>query len=211
MQQRDQSVGRPYPGYTVRIEHEGRLDRAARRDRTFVDRRGARAPIFQEYVDNPQAMAETFDARGFFRTGDRKGPCTRTAGSSSRSRQGHDQGRRRKRFASKSKPPVMSAGGVAEVQWWGDPIRSMARSRSSFVVLPAGSAPDTAARIADIAAARLANSSNRAEVIKGCVAQDRQQQGEPAGPARVCQRAIGFRRKAEHLTRRPRGSTGLHN
>ena len=27
--------------------------------------------IFQEYVDNPQAMAEAFDARGFFRTGDR--------------------------------------------------------------------------------------------------------------------------------------------
>jgi crotonobetaine/carnitine-CoA ligase len=26
--------------------------------------------IFQEYVDNPKAMAEAFDAHGFFRTGD---------------------------------------------------------------------------------------------------------------------------------------------
>lgn len=71
MEQRVLSVGRPYPGYTIRIENEdGSSVRPGETGHLLIGAvRGL--SIFQEYVDNPQAMAEAFDARGFFRTGDR--------------------------------------------------------------------------------------------------------------------------------------------
>ncbi len=71
MDQRVLSVGRPYPGYTIRIEHEdGSSVRPGETGHLLIGAvRGL--SIFQEYVDNPHAMAEAFDARGFFRTGDR--------------------------------------------------------------------------------------------------------------------------------------------
>lgn len=70
MEQRVLSVGRPYPGYTIRIENEDRSSvRPGETGHLLIGAvRGL--SIFQEYVDNPQAMAEAFDARGFFRTGD---------------------------------------------------------------------------------------------------------------------------------------------
>jgi crotonobetaine/carnitine-CoA ligase len=71
MEQRVLSVGRPYPGYTIRIENEdGSSVRPGETGHLLIGAvRGL--SIFQEYVDNPQAMAEAFDARGFFLTGDR--------------------------------------------------------------------------------------------------------------------------------------------
>jgi crotonobetaine/carnitine-CoA ligase len=71
MEQRVLSVGRPYPGYTIRIENEDRSSvRPGETGHLLIGAvRGL--SIFQEYVDNPQAMAEAFDARGFFLTGDR--------------------------------------------------------------------------------------------------------------------------------------------
>jgi crotonobetaine/carnitine-CoA ligase len=71
MQQRVSAVGRPYPGYAVRIESEdGSSVRPGETGHLLIGAvRGL--SIFQEYVDNPQAMVEAFDARGFFRTGDR--------------------------------------------------------------------------------------------------------------------------------------------
>jgi carnitine-CoA ligase len=71
MEQRVLSVGRAYPGYTIRIENEdGSSVRPGDTGHLLIGAvRGL--SIFQEYVDNPQAMAEAFDARGFFRTGDR--------------------------------------------------------------------------------------------------------------------------------------------
>jgi crotonobetaine/carnitine-CoA ligase len=70
LDQRVYSVGRPYPGYHVRIEHDnGEMVRPGETGQLLIG--GARGiSIFQEYVDNPQAMAEAFDARGFFGTGD---------------------------------------------------------------------------------------------------------------------------------------------
>jgi carnitine-CoA ligase len=71
MEQRVLSVGRPYPGYTIRIENEdGSSVRPGETGHLLIGAvRGL--SIFQEYVDNPQAMAEAFDTRGFFLTGDR--------------------------------------------------------------------------------------------------------------------------------------------
>ena len=71
MEQRVLSVGRPYPGYTVRIENDdGSAVRPGETGHLLIGAvRGL--SIFQEYVDNPRAMTEAFDARGFFRTGDR--------------------------------------------------------------------------------------------------------------------------------------------
>jgi crotonobetaine/carnitine-CoA ligase len=70
LDQRAHSIGRPYPGYTVRIENEdGDLVGPGETGQLLIGAvRGL--SIFQEYVDNPQAMADAFDARGFFRTGD---------------------------------------------------------------------------------------------------------------------------------------------
>jgi crotonobetaine/carnitine-CoA ligase len=70
LDQPDRSIGRPYPGYTVRIEHENgeHVGPGETGQLLFGATRGLH--IFQEYVDNPKAMAEAFDERGFFRTGD---------------------------------------------------------------------------------------------------------------------------------------------
>jgi crotonobetaine/carnitine-CoA ligase len=70
LDQRVHSIGRPYPGYTARIENDaGEMVQPGGTGQLLIG--GTRGlSIFQEYVDNPQAMAEAFDARGFFRTGD---------------------------------------------------------------------------------------------------------------------------------------------
>ena len=70
LDQREGSIGRPYPGYTVRIEHDnGELVRPGETGNLLIGAPRGLA-IFQEYVDNPKAMAEAFDARGYFHTGD---------------------------------------------------------------------------------------------------------------------------------------------
>jgi len=71
MEQRALSVGRPYPGYTVRVEHEDGSSAGPGETGHLLIGAVRGLSIFQEYVDNPRAMAEAFDARGFFRTGDR--------------------------------------------------------------------------------------------------------------------------------------------
>ena len=67
---RVRTMGRPYPGYTVRIENEdGKMVQPGEQGQLLIGATRGLA-IFQEYVDNPAAMAEAFDERGFFRTGD---------------------------------------------------------------------------------------------------------------------------------------------
>ena len=71
LDQRPFSIGRPFPGYEVRIEREdGSLAAPGEIGHLMIGARRGLA-IFQEYVDNPQANAEAFDERGYFRTGDR--------------------------------------------------------------------------------------------------------------------------------------------
>lgn len=70
LDQRERSIGRPYPGYTVRIEHEnGEMVGPGETGQLLIGAPRGLA-MFKEYVDNPKAMAEAFDERGFFRTGD---------------------------------------------------------------------------------------------------------------------------------------------
>ncbi len=165
MQQRDQSVGRPYPGYTVRIEHEdGSIARPGETGHLLIGAVRGLA-IFQEYVDNPQAMAEAFDARGFFRTGDRV----------TLHQDGWIQFRDRVKdmikvggesvSASEVEAAVMSAGGVAEVAVVGRPDPIYGEVAIAFVVLQAGSAPDTAARIAEHCRGALAKFKQPREII----------------------------------------------
>src|SRR5262249_38666242 len=71
MDQRAGSIGRPYPGYTVRVESEDCASVKPGETGHLLVGAVRGVSIFQEYVENPQAMAEAFDARGFFRTGDR--------------------------------------------------------------------------------------------------------------------------------------------
>jgi crotonobetaine/carnitine-CoA ligase len=71
LDQRPYSIGRAYPGYDVRIEREdGTLVAPGETGHLLIGARRGVA-IFQEYVDNPAAMAEAFDEHGYFRTGDR--------------------------------------------------------------------------------------------------------------------------------------------
>jgi crotonobetaine/carnitine-CoA ligase len=154
MDQRVLSVGRPYPGYTVRIEHEdGSIARPGETGHLLIGAVRGLA-IFQEYVDNAEAMAEAFDARGFFRTGDR---VTLHA-------DGWIQFRDRVKdmikvggesvSASEVEAAVMAAGGVAEVAVVGRPDAAYGEVAIAFVVLQAGGAPDPAS--ASAAAARIA-------------------------------------------------------
>ena len=121
--------------------------------------------IFQEYVDNPQAMAEAFDVRGFFRTGDRVTL--------------HDDGwiQFRDRVkdmikvggesvsASEVEAAVMSAGGVAEVAVVGRADAVYGEVAVAFVVLAAGSASAAAARIAEHCRGALAKFKQPREII----------------------------------------------
>jgi len=70
LDQRNHSIGRPWPGYEVRVEREDRTPvRPGETGHLLIGaRRGL--SIFQQYVDNPSAMAEAFDEHGYFRTGD---------------------------------------------------------------------------------------------------------------------------------------------
>jgi crotonobetaine/carnitine-CoA ligase len=54
----------------VRIEHENGEHVAPGETGQLLIGATRGLHIFQEYVDNPKAMAEAFDERGFFRTGD---------------------------------------------------------------------------------------------------------------------------------------------
>ncbi len=65
------SCGRPAPEYGIYIENdEGRPVQPGETGHLLV--RGIRGlSLFAEYINNPQATAESFDERGLFRTGDR--------------------------------------------------------------------------------------------------------------------------------------------
>ena len=71
MPQRDGAIGKPSPGYRVRIvDDEGRPTPPGHTGNLLVA--GVRGlSIFREYYANPEATAEAFDADGYFRTGDR--------------------------------------------------------------------------------------------------------------------------------------------
>ena len=65
------SCGRPAPEYGIHIENdEGEPVRPGETGHLLV--RGVRGlSLFAEYINNPQATADSFDERGLFRTGDR--------------------------------------------------------------------------------------------------------------------------------------------
>ena len=64
------SMGRPAPEYQIRVTVDGRPAQPGETgDLTIRGIRGL--SLFAEYLDNPQATADAFDADGFFHTGDR--------------------------------------------------------------------------------------------------------------------------------------------
>jgi crotonobetaine/carnitine-CoA ligase len=64
------SMGLPAPEYGIRLEVDGRDARPGETGDLLV--KGVRGPsLFAEYLNNPQATADSFDERGWFRTGDR--------------------------------------------------------------------------------------------------------------------------------------------
>lgn len=64
------SCGLPAPEYEIRIQVEGREAEPGETGELLV--RGLRGlSLFAEYLDNPQATADAFDADGWFITGDR--------------------------------------------------------------------------------------------------------------------------------------------
>jgi len=66
-----QSMGRPAPGYTLRIVDEGGAEVAPGQVGELLVGGVRGRSIFREYFRNPQANAEAFTPDGFFRTGDR--------------------------------------------------------------------------------------------------------------------------------------------
>jgi carnitine-CoA ligase len=65
------AIGRPVPGYDVEVRHDGGdLCGPDEPGRLYI--RGVRGvTLFREYLDDPQATASSFDADGWFDTGDR--------------------------------------------------------------------------------------------------------------------------------------------
>ena len=71
MPQRNGAIGKPSPGYRIRIvDDDGRPTVPGNTGNLLAG--GVRGlSIFKEYYANPEATAEAFDADGYFRTGDR--------------------------------------------------------------------------------------------------------------------------------------------
>ncbi|MFN4100207.1 MAG: class I adenylate-forming enzyme family protein [Pararhodobacter sp.] len=65
------SMGRPSPGYAIRIVAEGGADVAPGETGELLVGGIRGRSLFREYFRNPQANAEAFTPDGFFRTGDR--------------------------------------------------------------------------------------------------------------------------------------------
>jgi crotonobetaine/carnitine-CoA ligase len=64
------SMGLPAPEYGIRIEVDGREALPGETGDFLI--KGVRGvSLFAEYLNNPQAMADSFDSEGWFRTGDR--------------------------------------------------------------------------------------------------------------------------------------------
>lgn len=64
------SMGRPAPEYQIRVSVDGRNCEPGETGDLSI--RGVRGlSLFAEYLENPQATAEAFDADGWFQTGDR--------------------------------------------------------------------------------------------------------------------------------------------
>jgi len=68
------SMGAPTPGYEVEIRREdGQCVNFGESGALWI--KGVRGlSLFQEYLNNPQATADAFDANGWFKTGDRVTP-----------------------------------------------------------------------------------------------------------------------------------------
>jgi carnitine-CoA ligase len=142
MEQRVLSIRRPYPGYPIRIENEDGLSvRPGETGHLLIGAvRGL--SIFQEYVDNPHAMAEAFDERGFFRTGDRV----------TLHEDGWIQFKDRIKdmikvggesvSASEVEAAITAAGGVAEVAVVARPDAAYGEVAIAFVVLEGASDPN---------------------------------------------------------------------
>ena len=64
------SIGRPAPEYEIRVTDNGRACEPGQTGDLSI--RGVRGlSLFAEYLDNPEATANSYDAEGFFMTGDR--------------------------------------------------------------------------------------------------------------------------------------------
>jgi crotonobetaine/carnitine-CoA ligase len=64
------SMGRPAPEYGIRVSVDGRPAQPGETgDLSILGVRGL--SLFAEYLNNPQATADSFDADGYFQTGDR--------------------------------------------------------------------------------------------------------------------------------------------
>jgi crotonobetaine/carnitine-CoA ligase len=68
------SMGAPTPGYEVEVRREdGELVNYGESGALWI--KGVRGiSLFQEYLNNPQATSDAFDAKGWFKTGDRVTP-----------------------------------------------------------------------------------------------------------------------------------------
>ena len=64
LEQTERTIGRPYSGYTVRIEHDNGEHVAPGENGQLLIGAVRGLHIFQEYVGNAKAMAEAFDEIG---------------------------------------------------------------------------------------------------------------------------------------------------
>lgn len=135
LDQKVRSIGRAYPGYEVRIEREdGSLAAPGETGHLLIGARRGVA-IFREYVDNPKAMAEAFDDRGYFHTGDRvvlseDGWVTFADRVKDMIKVGGEGV-----SASEVEAALMAAGGVREVAVVGRPDKAYGEVTVAYVVL----------------------------------------------------------------------------
>ncbi len=97
LRNRTMTTGRPAPGYGIRILHPDRTP-VAPGETGHLECWGRRGiQMFLEYLNNPQATADSFTPDGWFMTGDRVTLERRRLHHLRRPRQGHAEGRRRER------------------------------------------------------------------------------------------------------------------
>jgi crotonobetaine/carnitine-CoA ligase len=163
--QAPRSIGRPSPGYQLKVTGEGGAPVAPEETGDLLVKGVRGVTVFAEYFRNPEATKEAFDADGYFRTGDR------VRLHPDGSLQFVDRAKDVYRVGSENVSPsevervVAEVAGVREAALVGRPDAALGEVGVAFITLKSSAPADIAAKVIERCARSLAKFKVPREVI----------------------------------------------